>query len=151
MRTLWQRCPMCEGAGQIQATPGKKPAWYTLKIDVPPSGSQPGSIQINGRKDFELQLLMATYTDPRLLVTIQDFSGGEYWTISPNQNYGIGIVPITLIAGTAQLPFPIRPSYRIPKNNAVNFVATDQSGAPNTLNMVMYGLSILEDEAQQAA
>lgn len=141
---LHQQCPMCDGQGQTPGQEGRRPAWYPLQLVVPASGTLTGSIQILGSEDFEWQYVLATYTDARIAITLFDNSSGMPLMIAPNQNSNVGLVPIALFAGTAQLPFPIRPVYRIPKKNTVTVIATDSSGAQNTLNFSMYGNSITD-------
>jgi hypothetical protein len=144
---------MCDGQGQIQGQAGRRPAWYTIQLlansTAPATTSVTGSIQILASEDFEWQFVMATYTDARLLITVIDNSSGKPLVIAPNQNSNAGIVPIALFAGNAQLPFPIRPSYRMPKNNTLTIIITDQSGANNTLNLALYGNSVIEQGPAQ--
>lgn len=146
---LFQTCPMCDAQGEVPAKEGRRPAWYPLQLIVPASGTITGSIQILGSEDFEWQYVLATYTDARLAITLFDNSSGMPLMIAPNQNSNVGLVPITLFAGTAQLPFPIRPVYRIPRKNTVTVIGTDSSAATNTLNFSMFGNSITDQGAPQ--
>jgi len=144
---------MCEGNGHIEGQAGRRPAWYTIQLVANSAAAATtnatGSIQILASEDFEWQFVMAAYTDARLLITVIDNSSGKPLVIAPNQNSNQGIVPIALFAGNAQLPFPIRPSYRIPKNNTLTIIITDQSGAANTLNLALYGNSVTEQSPAQ--
>ena len=147
----WQKCAMCEGDGQIEGRIGRRPTWYPLQLALAASAgaglvgvSLTGSIQILGTEDFEWQFVLATYTSASMLITVQDNSSGMFLMVAPNQNSNQGILPITLFAGTAQLPFPIRPSYRIPRKNTLTITANDTSGAANTLNLSFYGNSITD-------
>jgi len=142
--TLYQKCAMCDGAGHIMSPVGRRPAWYALQLVIGANATLTGSIQILATEDFEWQFVMATYTSASLLIMVQDNSSGKPLVIAPNQNSNQGIVPIALFAGTAQLPFPLRPSYRIPRNNTLTVIGTDTSGAQNTLYFAAYGNSLTD-------
>ena len=136
---LWQKCPLCEGAGQVTPEPGKEPAWYPLQLVVALNATATGVIQIQS-DDFLLEALLATYTNALLAITILE--GGKPWTKSPTLNVNAGTIPITLLAGTAQNWFPIYPAYRIKAKEQITITATDSSGAQNTLNFAMFGKAL---------
>jgi len=133
---LWQKCPICEGAGQVTPEPAKEPVWYPLQLVVPLNASLTSVIMIQN-EDFDLEFLLATYTNAALLITILE--GGKPWTKTPQLNTNQGTVPISLVTGNGQYPFPIYPAYRIRAKEQITITATDQSGAQNTLNFAMFG------------
>jgi hypothetical protein len=140
-----QTCPICEGAGMVQPTPARVPRWYSVQIVVPLNASQSGSIQILTDADFEWVFTMSSQTSNLLAVTAVDQSTGRILTPTNNQNQGA--FPITLFAGTAQLPFPLLEPYILARSATMTFTLTDTSGAQNTCTIVLHGFSLFPQEA----
>lgn len=147
-----QTCPVCEGAGALQPTPARIPIFYILgpALAINANATTQANIQIQTTADFEWVFTMATYTDPRLNLSMYDGSTGRLITqgqATANQN--VGILPITLFAGTAQLPFPLVEPYIIARGAAVQFTLTDTSGANNALTLALFGYQLIPQQAQQ--
>jgi hypothetical protein len=140
-----QKCPICDGAGQVTQQAPKEPAWYPIQIVAPLNATATGVIQIQN-EDFDLEFLLAKYTSPLMLITILE--GGKPWTKTPQLNINQGTVPIDQVTGTGQYPFPIYPAYRIRAKEQITVTITDQSGAQNTLNFAMFG-KVLRGQATE--
>lgn len=145
-----QLCPMCEGAGQLQLTPARIPIWYILGPTViGANATVNATLQIQTTADFEWIFTMSTQTSNLLSLTVIDGSVGRLITqpqagVNTNQ----GCCPITLFAGTAQLPFPLVEPYIIARSSSLTFNLTDQSGASNTLTLALFGYQLIPQDAQ---
>lgn len=135
----WQHCPQCYGAGVFEPEMLKEPTWYPLQLVVGANATVTNSIQIQNR-DLELDQIQGTYTNQGMLLTILD--GGRPWMISPNASQNVGTVPVGSVVGTAQNPFELRPRFRIAAKAQLTIIATDTSGAQNTLNFALFGYSL---------
>ena len=145
-----QVCPMCEGAGQLQLTPARIPIWYILGPTlIGASATVNASLQIQTTADFEWIFTMSTQTSNLLNLTVIDGSVGRLITQpQAGVNTNAGVLPITLFAGTAQLPFPLVEPYIIARSSTLTFNLTDASGAPNTLTLALFGYQLIPQDAQ---
>ena len=143
----WQTCPSCEGAGAVQPTPARVPRWYSVQVVVPASGSNNGNIQILQDADFEWVFTLSSQTSTSLNVTCTD--GSTQRILTPTNNPSTGVIPISLFAGTAQLPFPLLEPYIIARSSTMQFEFTDTSGSQNTVTMVLQGFSLFPQDAPQ--
>ncbi|HWE00679.1 MAG TPA: hypothetical protein VG345_16625 [Bryobacteraceae bacterium] len=111
-----------------------------MTIIVPASGTNTGNIQILTDADFEWVFFLSAQTSNLLAATIIDTSTGRILT--PTGNPNVGAIPITLLTGTAQLPFPLLEPYIVARSGTINFVLTDSSAAQNTCTIVLAGFSL---------
>jgi hypothetical protein len=143
-------CPICEGAGTLQLTPARIPIWYIIPAVVPASGTLVVQQQIRQEADFEWVFTASMQTSPSLFVSMTDGSTGRQITNpGTNQNPNAGVCPISLFAGTAQLPFPLLEPYIIARSSTVSFIFTDASAAQNTVYLALIGFSLFPQNAQQ--
>lgn len=147
-----QQCPVCEGAGALQPTPARLPIFYILgpALAIGANATVQSNIQIQTTADFEWVFTMATYTSSSLNITMFDGSTGRLITQGQaTANTNVGILPITLFAGSAQLPFPLVEPYIIARGASVQFTITDTSGANNALTLALFGYQLIPQQAQQ--
>jgi hypothetical protein len=144
-----QTCPTCEGSGQLQPTPARIPIWYIVHQVIGANATIPASLQILAQADFEWVFTASSQTSSLLNVTMFDGSTGRLITQPQNtQNINVGVLPISLFAGTAQLPFPLLEPYIIARASTVQFYLTDTSGAQNTIDLALIGFQLIPQNAQ---
>jgi hypothetical protein len=144
-----QLCPFCEGAGQIQPTPARIPVWYVLgPVTINANATLNQSIEIDTTADFEWIWNVSSQTSSSLNIGMLDGSTGrQIIQPQPNISSNIGVLPIGLFAGTAQLPFPLVEPYIIARGSNVQFLLTDTSGSNNTLTLALVGYKLIPQQA----
>ena len=125
--------------------PLRVPFEYVVNAVVGANASVSVSLQVQQDSDFEWVFRIASRTDPRLTVLVEDGATGRKLTSVA--------VNIDNFAGTAQLPFPLVEPFILARATSVNFTFTDSSGAPNTVQLVLSGYKLFpqENPAQGAA
>jgi hypothetical protein len=144
-------CGLCGGAGEVESSEARQPFAYVFNPNqqsqtgspvstpgtVPASGTALAIKQIDPSSDFEWVFTVASFTSPQLLVYLRD----------DTINFTSDPVLLSLFAGTAQLPFPVwiggKP-YVFGAKSVLEFTLTDQSGAANTGQIVLWGYKILK-------
>jgi hypothetical protein len=145
----WQTCPTCEGAGYTQLTPARIPIWYIVgPVALTALQTVNSTLQIQTTADFEWIFTMSSQTGT-WNVTLTDGSVGRLITqpqagINTNQ----GVLPNTLFAGTAQLPFPLVEPYIIARSSSLIFNITDTSDAGNSVTIALFGYQLIPQDAQ---
>jgi hypothetical protein len=144
--SMWLPCPTCNGAKQVSEEPEKIIGFYNIQVVAPGNGTAQQSTQIVN-EDFEIEQLLATYTSASLNVTI--LQNGRAWMVNPNGNPNVGQVPITLCSGTAASPYIKYPAVRMHVREQLTVIATDTSGANNTLNFIFAGSRLVGQATQR--
>jgi len=107
---------------------------------VAASSTASPSIQLPGDYDFEWWDTVASRTSPALLVLLEINDIRFMNSLQPGNANGI---PIDNWAGTAQLPYARRFPARLTKRDQATVYLLDQSGAPNTVSIVLRGFQLI--------
>ena len=116
---------------------------YIANLTHAGNDTKTATIQIDSDADFQLLMLLATYTSASLTIQITEGgAGGLAWQSAP--------VNIANFAGSAQLPFPagLIPQL-MPKKRVYSITTIDSSGSANAVQVDFWGYKLYP--AAQAA
>ncbi len=136
-----QVCPLCNGSGNVLQQPFRVPFDYVVGGVVPALGQLTPSLQIQQDADFEWVWTVVTRTAAGLTVQVEDAATGRRLMSAA--------VNVDNFAGTAQLPFPLVEPYIVARSSNLNWIFTDTSGAPNTVQLVLKGYKLFPQQAPE--
>ncbi|HKM99446.1 MAG TPA: hypothetical protein VJX23_02935 [Candidatus Binataceae bacterium] len=122
---------------------------YVLDRIVPASAVQdPNQLQILSDADFEWWWILAARTSSLLKVLMKEAATGrDFIQTTASSVSGVAVfngINIDLWAGTAAATaaFPLAVPYIMPATRTYSLLFTEQSGAPNTVELVFSGFKL---------
>jgi hypothetical protein len=115
---------------------------YVINFALLANGVGNGAIQINQGGDFLCRYLISNSTGT---FTVRFGDGGSNIFFMNAQVRNVNLF------GTAQLPCPMRPPYKFPKNGTIYIEITDTSTAPNAIQLCFQGYQIYGNGAQSGS
>lgn len=132
-------CPSCGGSGKANVV--VQFFVYAFKLVLAANALGVGKIHIDADADFKWYATVHTKTGDCSVLVQEPAKGGRSWMSLSTQT---GVSPSAGIdinnwAGTAQLPAYLFIPYLLAKQTDLLFNITDLSGAPNTVEIDLWG------------